>query len=153
MTMTSSEYRVYLAGPITGMTLDQSEDWRTYVRKKLPPNVVGLSPLRGKEHLKRQGAIKDCYEDNPLTSAKGITTRDRWDATRCDCLFVNFLEATVVSIGTVMEVAWADAARKPIVVAMKEGNVHWHAMIRQSAGFIVPSLDDGINVIATLFAS
>jgi hypothetical protein len=35
-------------------------------------------------------------------------TRDRFDATRCDVLLVNLLGAERVSIGTMMEVAWAD---------------------------------------------
>jgi hypothetical protein len=51
-----------------------------------------------------------------MSKPKGLTTRDRWDAMRCDVLLVNLLGATKVSIGTVLEFGWADAMDIPIVV-------------------------------------
>ena len=75
------------------------------------------------------------------TSAVSNATRDRFDATRCDLLFVNLLGAKETSIGTVMEIAWADLLRKPIVLAIEpEGNIHDHGMIKEAIGFRVPSL-------------
>lgn len=143
---------VYLAGPITGLTFEGCTDWREYAKGKLAEDgIVGFSPLRCKEYLAERGVMDAMgYDDAPLSSPKGITTRDRWDVLTRDVVLVNLVGAESVSIGTVMEVAWADLARKPVVVAMDEGNVHTHAMLTHAAGFIVPSLLEAIAITKAL---
>ncbi|MGZ5095552.1 MAG: hypothetical protein ACXWCH_30925, partial [Burkholderiales bacterium] len=80
-----------------------------------------------------------------------VMTRDRFDATRCDVLLVNLLGTTRVSIGTVMEIAWADAKRIPIVVAMEpQGNPHEHMMIAEAIGFRVPTLDEALHIVKAI---
>lgn len=61
-------------------------------------------------------------------------------------ILVNFLGAKKVSIGSVMEITWADAWRKPIIIVMEKDNVHAHAMIKEVAGFIVSDLDEAIAI-------
>jgi nucleoside 2-deoxyribosyltransferase len=60
--------------------------------------------------------------------------------------------ATRVSIGTVMEIAWAHAYGKPVVLVMEEGNVHDHPMIRECSPFIVHTLDEGIELVNAILA-
>lgn len=153
----SRPFTVYLAGPITGLTFDGAEDWRTSTKAELGKvGIHGLSPLRAKEYLRdiKGELTADCkgYGDlNVLSSPRGIMTRDRFDATRCDVLLVNFLGATRVSIGTCMELAWADLKRTPIVVAMEsQGNVHDHAMVTEAIGFRVPTLEEAIQTIKAI---
>ena len=109
---------VYLAGPISGTSYGESTDWRESIAEKIYPHTA-LSPMRGKSYLSSEAAIADSY-DTPLSCAKGIITRDRWDVERCDIVLVNLLGASRVSIGTMMEIAWADAYRKPVVLVMEE---------------------------------
>ncbi len=142
---------VYLAGPISGLTFDGCTDWRKFVTSELGiDGIKAWSPLRAKEYLREFGVLdKLCTgysASSVLSSHRGIMTRDRFDATRCDVLFVNFIGATQVSIGTSMEIAWADAARIPIVCALEEGNPHEHGMILEAIGFRVPTLDQAITV-------
>ena len=139
---------MYLAGPIAGLTYDEGQDWREYVQGKMDPQIRSISPLRCKrERLVRTGTITDSYEDFALTTQKGITTRDRFDCTRADLVFINLLGAKSVSIGTCIEFGWADAARNPIVMVIeKKSNLHDHPMIRDIAGFRVESLDEGILI-------
>lgn len=146
------EYLVYLAGPITGLSYTESTDWRSKITKKLPKHVKAVSPLRGKEYLKNEDNIKDSYERIALSSRKGITTRDRFDIMRCDLIFVNLLGATKVSIGTVMEIAWADILHKPIIVVMEEENIHNHAMLCEVAGFIVTDLDQALDLAKAILS-
>lgn len=146
------ESLLYLAGPITGVSYGESTDWRTYVSWKLPGHIKGVSPMRGKNYLSKERKIKDSYEENPLSSQRGITCRDRFDVMRCDMLFVNFLGAQKVSVGTVMEIAWADMLRKPIVVVMEKDNVHSHAMVREATGFVVSTLDEGIHIATAVLS-
>lgn len=148
---------VYLAGPITGLTYDGAEDWRAYAKAELAKfNIHGLSPLRAKDYLRQvKGPLSGTGEEyehlGVLSLPRGVMTRDRFDATRCDVLLVNLIGAKAVSIGTVMEIAWADLSRTPIVVAMEDkGNPHEHMMIAEAIGFRLPTLDGALHVVKAI---
>lgn len=145
------DFLVYLAGPITGTTFGECTDWREYVKSKFPPNIIGLSPMRGKDYISHEGPIKHDYEGYPLSSAKGITARDTFDVTRSDLIFVNLLGATKVSIGTVLEIGMAHILNKQIVVVMEEkGNPHEHAMIADMTKYLLFDLDEAINLTSLI---
>lgn len=149
---------VYMAGPITGLNFKGATDWRHYVADELAKaGIKALSPLRGKEYLASlpilSGHGKEYAHMGVLSSSRGVMTRDRFDATRCDVLLANLLDYPKVSIGTTMEIAWADQKRTPIVCAMEEsGNPHEHMMINEAIGFRVPTLDEAIHVIKAILS-
>jgi nucleoside 2-deoxyribosyltransferase len=144
-------YKVYLAGPITGSTYEETISWRNHATAKLLiHNIEGLSPMRGKAFLDNNRT--DCDITKFLSGMKAITTRDKWDCERCDAVLVNLLGAKKVSIGTVLEIGWASSAGKPIVLVMeKEGNIHEHGIIRELCGFQVETLEDGLKTVINLF--
>lgn len=146
------ESLLYLGGPIMGCTYGECTDWRKYVSEKLPPFIKAISPMRGKEHLSEQTVIRELSEKSLLTSSRGIITRDRFDVTRSSALLMNFFGAKVVSIGSVGEIFWADALNKPVIIVMEKDNVHQHPMIQEIAGFIVPTLDEGIEIAIALLS-
>lgn len=149
---------VYLAGPITGLNFAGATDWRNEVSAELRGRGIrAFSPMRCKEYLAQVGTIsghgRDYAHLGTLSTPRAVMTRDRFDATRCDVLFANLLAADRVSIGTVMEIAWADAHRVPIVCAIEpEGNPHDHMMISEAIGFRVTSLDEAIAITAAILA-
>ena len=146
-------HQVYLAGPITGVTYDGCTEWRDYVKNKLPDHIETLSPMRGKQRLAEKASgkpILDCYEEDKLTSSKGINCRDYFDCKRADVIFVNFLGATRISVGTVMEIAWARAFEKPVICVMEKDNIHQHSMLNFACGFIVESIDEGIDILESV---
>lgn len=149
-----SQSLVYLAGPITGLTYGECTDWREQMTSLVKPGVQLLSPLRGKQYLEERsnqdGQIVDHYNEWPLSSSRGINTRDHWDVQRCTLVFANLLGATKVSIGTVMEIAWAHAYRKPIILVMEKGNIHEHAMISECTGFRVYTMEEALQVLNAL---
>jgi nucleoside 2-deoxyribosyltransferase len=143
----------FLSGPITGLSYDGATGWREYVSKALEHyGIESLSPMRCGEFLKSEHAIQDHYE-HILATKRAIKVRDRFDVQRCDALFVNLLGAKKVSIGTVLEIAWADAWQKPIILCMEQDNLHKHAMIEEMAGFITDNLDEGIWVARALLVA
>lgn len=150
----SSRPSVYLAGPITGLTYDDGQDWREYARDWLDAeDINAFSPLRAKQHLRALGVLDNAGQPtsaylglNALSEPSGITTRDRFDCTGRDMVLVNFAGAKAVSIGTCIELGWADAARRPIVAVMEEDNIHRHAMVNEVCGFIVNTLDEALTV-------
>ena len=145
---------VYLAGPITGLTYDDGQDWRAYAKSVLDDaGIDGFSPLRAKDYLRALGVLDSAGTKdsaylglNAMSEPQGITTRDRFDCMGRDLVLVNFIGAERVSVGTCIELGWADAARVPLVVAMEEDNIHRHAMVNTVSGFIVPTLDEALAV-------
>ena len=145
-------FRVYLAGPISGLSWSGSTEWRDYVSNKLSPQGIEcLSPLRFKNFLEGELRIEGSYEEHPLATARGIYTRDKGDVSRADAILVFLTGAERVSIGTVMEIAWADMLNKPIILVSEDSNIHNHPMINESIGYTLSTLDEAIDVIRALF--
>lgn len=146
-----SKPSVYLAGPITGESYSTVTDWRAYAMKQLAPDIDGFSPMRSKDYLLQETSVADSYEATILSSQRGIFARDSYDCQRCDVVLANLLGASRVSIGTVMEIAWGWAYRKPLVLVMEEeGNIHEHAMLREACPYRVKTLDEGLHIIKTI---
>jgi hypothetical protein len=147
---------VYLAGPITGLNYAGCSTWREAVAKQLKDvGIDAYSPMRAKAYLASLAVLSGHgteYKDmGVLSTARGVMTRDRFDATRCGVLFVNLLGATQVSTGTVMEIAWADLVRTPIVCAMeKTGNPHEHMMVNEAIGFRVDTLEEAVEITKSI---
>ena len=153
------EPTVYLSGPITGCTYKGCTDWREYAAHVLAAaGIQAISPMRAKDYLERL--------DNPIISGHGreyahmgvfstpqaVVTRDRFDTQRADIVLMNLLGADRISIGTMVELGWADAARVPVVgIIEPQNNIHDHMFVNQLIGFRVPTLDEGLHVVrATL---
>jgi hypothetical protein len=50
-----------------------------------------------------------------------------------------------------MEIAWADLERIPIIIVREaEGSLHDHCMVNEAAGFIVNTLDEGIEIVKAI---
>ena|SRR3990167_2407105 len=148
--------RLYLSGPLAGISYDEAVDWRKYVASKLASDIVTLSPMRGKSYLSKEKTLVNYkYENSILSNSRAITTRDRNDVMNCDMVLVNFLGAKTISIGSVIEIGWADSFRKPVVMVANRflsdrssiRNIHEHPIIDEIVGFRTDNLDDAINVV------
>lgn len=160
--------KVYLAGPITGCNWGESENWRDEVARLAVlsgafKDVEFFSPLRGKDYLKGEAEIKDSYGQHQMSTAKSIMLRDSYDVRTADALIVNFMGAKRVSIGTVMEVAWAYERRIPVIALMEpavtsvtgveasQGNIHEHSMLNEAIWWRVQTLQDSLNCLDLVF--
>ena len=143
--------KIYLAGPISGLDWKQATEWRQYVEEELSDfGIECLSPLRFKSFLSSETSIRDSYPDHALANTRAIYTRDRWDVSRSDVILVNFVGATKVSIGTVIEIAWADMLNKPIIYLAEDDNIHNHAMVMESIGFRAHTIEEAVDVAKAL---
>lgn len=76
--------RVYLAGLILGLDFNGCNDWREEAIRILGESgIIGISPMRYKNYLANEKIIGDEY-NTTLSCSRGLTTRDRFDSTRCD---------------------------------------------------------------------
>lgn len=145
--------KVYLAGPITGLSYGGCTEWREAAKQRFADaGIQAFSPMRGKEYLSHLTNISGTGEEyanlGMFSTPQGIISRDYFDCTTCDVLLVNLLGATTVSIGTMFEIAWAFMKRTPIVVAIEpEFNPHEHIFVRYAAGFRTASLDEAIYAV------
>ena len=148
-------YKVYLAGPISGLTYTDAQDWREVASQEL--TKVGCEvydPLRGKAVLvNQQGVISNgmktsSYEDAMVSDAL-IYARDKHDVLNCDIMLVNLLGATEKSLGTICEVALAEDHNKIVVLVMKKDGteVHDHPFFRAMKMVWVETLEEAIELI------
>lgn len=161
--------RVYLAGPISGLTSEEARyGWRAQFAAMMPQHILCLSPMRGKDFLDGKGKLPgdpDAFAGfgNPLATAQGITTRDRNDVETCDMMVAHVLGTEKASVGTCIEFGWADAYRKPVVLIIEPNgkqfvtyglqttefkiNPHWHGMVQQVTGYHTSSVEDAARIV------
>jgi nucleoside 2-deoxyribosyltransferase len=138
---------------MAGLTYEECAlSWREYVYNALIERGCNpYSPVRGKKFMKGVGKLGKTGFDTPIATAKGVVGRDYRDTCTADIVFVNFIGAKDVSIGTVGEIAWAWANRVPVILVMEdEGNVHDHLFIQEMHCYRTPDLDEGIALAAMM---
>jgi nucleoside 2-deoxyribosyltransferase len=150
-----SKPKVYLAGIISGLNYKDASDWREYAKKELETRgIIGVSPMRWKDSLKNEDIlVPEGYDKHVMSTPEGIITRDRWDVENCDILLVNLTQNHAgsgdngVSIGSTMEIAWANLLRKPVVAIAPKDNVHIkHCMFNQCVNYRVDTLEESLAV-------
>lgn len=45
-----------------------------------------------------------------------------------------------------IEIGWIDILRKPLIVVMKQGNIHDHGMIHEIAAYTVPTIEEAVDL-------
>lgn len=145
---------IYLAGGIFGISYKEAVDWRTEIKSLLLPGLIGISPMRLKEFLHRKRKIGHSYEDDDLSNARAIWARDKMDVKTCDMLLAYMpreINEKRPSTGTTMELGWADAFDKPIVLITDDPHLIKHPLTGQAAGFIVPDIVRAAEVVNGVF--
>lgn len=154
---------IYLAGPIAGCSYGEATDWREYVTARFMPGIIGISPMRLKEWCQRVNTIKDVSQYEKVTTeaeylisgeSHAIRARDFNDVRTCDMTFINLpkeLNDRRPSWGTGIEIGWGSAIQKPMVLVTDDDNLAAHPLVRESAGWIVPTLEMGVAVVNSVF--
>ncbi len=146
----TKERIVYLSGPITGCSENQAAHWRMHVRVRLGPGLVTIDPMRDAVDFSilSEHHMDDAARLRSLLHGREILERNRFDIARCDVLLANFLGAQRISIGSVGELFWADAFRKPVIVVREaHHNLHDHGLINAIAFLTFDKLDSAIEKI------
>jgi nucleoside 2-deoxyribosyltransferase len=133
---------VYLSGPMGGCSFEEMTEWRAYVAEKLDSDTLKcLLPTRS------------FYKDSvPKETDKWINRRDYFDCVRSQCLLVNFKGMKTLSIGTIMEIAWAYQKQIHIVCICEPDGPQKHPMVSDSITHEVSTLDEGIAAVKELLS-
>ena len=149
--------KVYLAGPISGLTYGEAAlGWREAAKEFLDnkyEDIKSASPMRGKSFLSDRVKItSQAYDDNPISTTQAVLGRDRNDVKTSDVVLMNLLGAKTTSIGTMVELGWADAYRVPVVLVMeKDGtNIHDHLFPKGLNTYWVEDLETACDLVALL---
>src|SRR3990167_475790 len=112
--------KIYLAGPITGKSFDEvMTRYREQMSLLVDFGYEVLSPMTAKGGLKGVSAFVPTGNFGPVANDHAIFARDRWMVTQADVVLADLSNATAVSIGTMMELAWASYLNKHTILVME----------------------------------
>lgn len=151
--------KVYLAGPITGLSYDDAANgWRKEFASLLPEHIEPYSPMRAKSFLKSEAGMLIMKGDAEalrrmpaMATPRGILVRDFNDVKTADAIVACFLNVKEkASIGTAWEIGAAYALQKPTIVIIEpSGNVHDHVFITENA-YRTASLEEAALLLTQL---
>lgn len=145
--------RVYLAGPITGLSYEEAVGWRRRVAEQLPPWITTMSPMRGKQYLADGGAISLNNNTHSLSTDMAITCRDRNDVKRASAVLMNMIGFKGQGLGCAMEIGWADAYGIPLIMVADDDSPWYnHPMVVGTTGYRTNNLDEGIHLMKCLLS-
>jgi nucleoside 2-deoxyribosyltransferase len=133
---------IYLSGPMGGCSFKDMSEWRKYVADKLNSDTLKcILPTRSFSE-----------DSKPIESDKWINRRDYFDCVRSQCILVNFKDMKTISIGTVMEIAWAYQKQIHIVCICEPDGPQNHPMLKDAITHEVATLDEGIAAVKELLS-
>lgn len=151
-----SKPAIYLCGPITGLSYNDAFDgWRGVFQRTLDParldHAIDIyNPMRHQGAMAEVGCIEatnEAYEHNPLMTERAVVAKDKLDVKRSSLIVVCLLGATTITVGSLIELGWADAWDIPILLIMeKSGNPHEHLFVRTIASFRTDNIEEAASM-------
>ena len=143
---------VYMAHPITGLSYDEVmayfDDLESWLRSY---GYAVLNPMGGKTHLRTEKNLDAHGYQNPVSTNHAIIERDRWMVVQqADIVLIDLTGASSVSIGCMMELAWAHDRGKHTLVVMETDNIHRHAFVLEAADVLFNTAQDARYYLAEL---
>jgi nucleoside 2-deoxyribosyltransferase len=144
---------VYLAGSITGATYGEANDWRFDFGVRLQRiGVTGVSPLRCEPI--RGATYSPTNADPKFGTARAIASKNKLDVQTCDltlCYMPQSVNAARLSLGTIIELAWATAFGKPTILVTDYPLLQAHPVVQANASWLLTDLDEAFEVIEGIF--
>jgi hypothetical protein len=150
---------VYLAGPITGCTKGDANDWRDYTSCRLASaGITGISPLRCEPLVGDRYGIG--YSDPRFGVPRAIAAKNLFDMRKCDLALVYFppeepagrpfgTGETIYkwpSLGTLLELGGLRMADKVPIVVCENTLLIKHPVFDAFSSWLLTDLDEGIDV-------
>jgi nucleoside 2-deoxyribosyltransferase len=108
-------------------------------------SIIGISPLRCEPLTGERYELG--YADPRFGTARAIASKNFFDVQRCDMTLAYMPKTMPFSKGTLCELAWAFALRKPTILVTKDKKLTKHPVVQACASWILSSLDEAVDVI------
>lgn len=153
--------RIYLAGPIKGLSYEEATRWRkdaaAYLTggwlvdgADLGSGIEIYDPMRGKEELRGVAEIPSVVKGSVFTDADYIFQSDTWHIRNSDIVLVNLLGAKETwHIGTMFEIGYAYALKKQVIVVSDVEDVVLHPFIKNGS-MVVPDFAMAYRILEAL---
>jgi len=141
--------KIYLAHPISFSNFAAVRGYFARAKNDLYLYDV-YYPMIAKGYLREEKDFKPSGYKQAISCDHAIIERDYWMVSISDVVFLNFSEAERVSIGCMMELAWAYQLRKHTVVVMPAGNIHIHSFVKEAADIIFETYEEAIEYLVKL---
>jgi len=150
-----SNVSIYLAGPILGTTKAEANEWREKFRSRLHTiDIEGVSPLRCEPLIGERYMVGSL--DPRFGQGKVIHAKNKLDVRRCDMTMVYLPKFAKddygISIGSIIEIAWADAFGKPVMIVSDDTTLKKHPVLEGCWDWWLDNFDDAYDTIAGLFS-
>lgn len=146
--------RVYLCGPMTRATDEETLAWRDEATAWLEARgIAAVNPFRGSPLASQRNGACDGWTLN----------RDHHDVAHADAILAYLKGARAVSIGSCFELAWAFEHRIPIALviedaregeldAARSNNVHEHIFVRATVTWRHETLAEALESLQAFLA-
>lgn len=141
--------KIYFVHPITGLDYETVMKYYNDMRAVLS-QYEHLCPMVCKGYLAGDKSFRATGYANPISTNHAIVGRDCWMVHQSDIVYADFTGATKVSIGCVMELAWAMLLRKHVVIVMTKENPHYHSFVLEAANIVFESSEQAIDYLQRL---
>lgn len=139
---------VYLAGSITDCDKSEANDWRHAAMARLVQHgIAGISPLRCEPLVGERYLL--VHQDPRFGTARAIASKNFFDVQSCDMTLAYMPRAINerrLSIGTLCELAWAHALRKPTILVSDYDFVLEHPVVQANCSWILSTIDEALDV-------
>jgi len=145
--------KIYTAGPISGQSYDQVvERYKEQIETLTEMGYRVFCPMTGKVSLRTELEFKaEGYEDHPISNNHAIIERDRWMVKLCDVILCDLSSSgDRVSIGSMMELAWAHDHGIHTITIIPDGNIHEHAFVLEATDIRFRTLNEAYEYLAAL---
>jgi len=143
---------IYLAHPISGLkAVDVFNYYDDMYAKLKDVGYRVLTPMYGKDHLRCEKEFRASGYKFPCTTNHALFNRDKWMVEQADVVYANLMSAPQVSIGTMMELAWASHMRKHVIVSMPVECVHAHAFVFEAASVVYNTHEDALDYLGNIY--
>lgn len=142
--------QIYLACPISGLAFDEVEAKYAEKVKRLEKYYDVVIPIVANGCLRGEGSLKAYGFTHPVVSDHAIVERDRWMVVTSELMLADLTHADRVSIGTMMELAWAHDHGLHTVTVMEPGNIHEHAFVFEASDVVFSNLEDALDYLISI---
>lgn len=145
--------KIYCAHPMSGLSFGEvAKYYRNTIDLLSSFDYTVLCPMTKKEMdfddalqiIKPHGGL------SPTLNDKAIFGRDHWMVHQADVVYINFTGTTRISIGCVMELAFARAYKKHTIIVMESDNIHRHSFVLQCSDIIFEYDDEAKEYLEDL---